>query len=129
MKSKFPAIAAFLGMLTIIIGAFGAHTLKEILDVESMQSFETGVRYMMYHVLAILLIDNSSLLNQRIKDKISLLFLVGIVFFSGSIFVIALDLIPASVIWFITPLGGLFFILGWLIAGISFLKSTDKKLK
>jgi uncharacterized membrane protein YgdD (TMEM256/DUF423 family) len=129
MKRKFSAVAAFLGMLTIIIGAFGAHTLKEILDVESMQSFETGVRYMMYHVLAILLIDNSALLNQRIKDKISLLFLAGIVFFSGSIFVIALDLIPASVIWFVTPLGGLFFMLGWLITGISFLKSTDKKLK
>ncbi len=125
MKRIYPAIAAFLGMLTIIIGAFGAHALKEKLDIESMQSFETGVRYMMYHVLAILFIDSNSLLGERVKSRISLLFLLGILFFSGSIFVIALNLIPSSAIWFVTPLGGLLFILGWLITGISFFKSVN----
>lgn len=116
-------------MLTIILGAFGAHALKEKLDAESMQSFETGVRYMMYHVLAVLLIQNSALLTEKVKNKISLLFFTGIIFFSGSIFVIALDLIPAGAIWFVTPLGGLFFILGWLMAGITFFKSGDKNRK
>ncbi|MEL4455582.1 DUF423 domain-containing protein [Lutimonas vermicola] len=129
MKSKIMAMAAFLGMLTIILGAFGAHALKEKLDAESMQSFETGVRYMMYHVLAVLLIQNSALLTEKVKNKISLLFFTGIIFFSGSIFVIALDLIPAGAIWFVTPLGGLFFILGWLMAGITFFKSGDKNRK
>ncbi len=122
----YPAIAAFLGLLTIIIGAFGAHALKEQLDIESLQSFETGVRYMMYHVLGILLINNSTLLSQQSKIRISQLFLAGILFFSGSIFVIALGIISAKTIWFITPLGGLLFILGWFIVAISFLKSNDK---
>ena len=126
MTRIYPAIAAFLGMLTIILGAFGAHTLKDQLEPESLQSFETGVRYMMFHVLAILLINFSPLLSQRSKTRISQLFLIGILLFSGSIFVIATGMIQAKAIWFITPLGGLFFVLGWLIAALTFLKSNDK---
>ena len=126
MLRKYSAVAAFLGFLTIIIGAFGAHALKEKLDPESFQSFETGVRYMMYHVLAILFINSSSLLGIKSKLRISQVFLAGILFFSGSIFAIALDVVSAKSIWFITPLGGLLFIAGWLIAMISFLKSNDK---
>jgi uncharacterized membrane protein YgdD (TMEM256/DUF423 family) len=126
MTRIYPSIAAFLGMLTIILGAFGAHALKDQLEPESLQSFETGVRYMMFHVLGILLINFSPLLSQRSKTRISQLFLIGIVLFSGSIFVIATGMIQAKTIWFITPLGGLFFVLGWLIAAISFLKSNDK---
>jgi uncharacterized membrane protein YgdD (TMEM256/DUF423 family) len=126
MTRIYPAIAAFLGMLTIILGAFGAHALKDQLEPESLQSFETGVRYMMFHVLAILLINFSPLLSQRSKTRISQLFLIGILLFSGSIFVIATGMIQAKTIWFITPLGGLFFVLGWLIAALTFLKSNDK---
>jgi uncharacterized membrane protein YgdD (TMEM256/DUF423 family) len=126
MTRIYPAIAAFLGMLTIILGAFGAHALKDQLEPESLQSFETGVRYMMFHVLGILLINFSPLLSQRSKIRISQLFLIGIVLFSGSIFVIATGMIQAKTIWFITPLGGLFFVLGWLIATLSFLNSNDK---
>ena len=126
MTRIYPSIAAFLGMLTIILGAFGAHALKDQLEPESLQSFETGVRYMMFHVLGILLINFSPLLSQRSKTRISQFFLIGIVLFSGSIFVIATGMIQAKKIWFITPLGGLLFVLGWLIAAISFLKSNDK---
>ena len=126
MTRIYPAIAAFLGMLTIILGAFGAHALKEQLDPESLQSYETGVRYMMYHVLGILLFYFNPLLSQKTKTRISQFFLAGILFFSGSIFVIATGVIQAKAIWFITPLGGLFFVLGWLIAALSFLKSNDK---
>lgn len=126
MTRIYPAIATFLGMLTIILGAFGAHALKDQLEPESLQSFETGVRYMMFHVLGILLINFSPLLSQSSKIRISQLFLIGIVLFSGSIFVIATGMIQAKIIWFITPLGGLFFVLGWLIATLSFLKSNDK---
>lgn len=125
MTRIYTSIAAFLGLLTIVIGAFGAHNLKESLDPQSLQSYETGVRYMMYHVLGILIIHNSALLSEKSKGKITLLFLAGILFFSGSIFVIAVDLIPAKRIWFITPIGGLLFILGWLTAGIAFLKSKN----
>ncbi len=126
MTRIYPAIAAFLGMLAIILGAFGAHALKEQLEPESLQNFETGVRYMMYHALGILLINFSPLPGQRSKTMISQLFLLGILFFSGSIFVIATGMAEAKSIWFITPLGGLFFVIGWLLAALSFLKSNDK---
>jgi len=126
MIKKISGLAALLAMLTVVIGAFGAHSLKEKLSPEVLQSFETGVRYMMYHVLAILLITNSGMLSDKSKLIISSLFIAGILFFSGSIFAISLDIVQAKQIWFITPLGGLFFILGWLISAYSFYTSTDR---
>jgi uncharacterized membrane protein YgdD (TMEM256/DUF423 family) len=120
-------IASLLGLITIIFGAFGAHALKDKLEPESMQSFETGVRYMMYHVLALLFINGSSLLTDRSKKQISFIFFAGILLFSGSIFVISLDIISAKKIWFLTPLGGLFLIFGWFIAAIGFFKSIEKQ--
>ena len=127
MNSKISGIAALLGLLTVIIGAFGAHSLKEKLDPAALQSFETGVRYMMYHVLAILMIGNSRMISDKSKLIISGFFFTGILFFSGSIFAIAIGLVQAKQIWYITPLGGLFFILGWLISALSYFKSTDNK--
>lgn len=126
MIRKISGLTALLGLLTVVIGAFGAHSLKEKLDPEALLSFETGVKYMMYHVLALLLLTNNSGLTKKSKIIISYLFLMGILFFSGSIFIIALDIISAKQIWFITPLGGLLFILGWLYAAVSFFKSIDK---
>jgi uncharacterized membrane protein YgdD (TMEM256/DUF423 family) len=120
-------IASILGLVTVILGAFGAHTLKDKLDPESMQSFETGVRYMMYHVLAVLFINGSSLLTDRSKKQISFILFAGILLFSGSIFVISLDIISAKKIWFLTPLGGLFLIFGWFITAIGFFKSIEKQ--
>lgn len=116
-------IAAILGLLTVIIGAFGAHMLKEKLEPESLQSFETGVRYMMYHALAVLLINSTPYLTEKSKNLISMLFFAGILLFSGSIFVISTGLISAKYLWFITPLGGFLFISGWLATAISFFRS------
>jgi len=126
MIKKIAGFTALLGLLTVVIGAFGAHSLKEKLSPEMLQSFETGVRYMMYHVLAVLLITNSGMLSEKMKLIISALFITGILFFSGSIFAISLGIVQARQIWFITPLGGLFFILGWLISAFSFFRSTDR---
>ena len=118
-------IASILALITIILGAFGAHALKDKLDPESMQSFETGVRYMMYHVLALLFINSSSLLTDKSKKLISYIFFAGILLFSGSIFVISLDIISAKKIWFLTPLGGFLLIFAWLITAIKFFKTTE----
>lgn len=126
MNTKISGVAAILGLTTVIIGAFGAHSLKEKLDPEALQSFETGVRYMMYHVLALLLIANANGLSEKTKLIVSGFFFLGILFFSGSIFIITTGVVEARQIWFITPLGGLFFILGWLITGLSFFRSTSK---
>lgn len=113
---------ALLGLLAIVLGAFGAHALKEKLDPEALKSFETGVRYMMYHVIVLLFTNTYSGFSDKTKKMIGYLFLTGILFFSGSIFAITILGISAKTIWFITPLGGLLFILGWLKMAISFLK-------
>ena len=119
--NKYLAFVAGLGALTIVLGAFGAHALKETLSTEALKSFETAVRYQMYHVLVLLFVNTYAEFSPRSKKLLNLLFLTGIVFFSGSIYAITFGL-PAKSIWFITPLGGLFFILGWIYMAISFIK-------
>ena len=128
MISKISGIAALLGLFAIALGAFGAHSLKDKLNPQELLNFETGVRYMMYHVLGILLVNNSSFLKDRTKRSVSILFLIGILFFSGSLFAISTSFIAAKQIWFITPLGGLLFILGWFITAVGFFKRNTENI-
>lgn len=120
--NKFLSITAFLGAITIILGAFGAHSLKDHLPPEALDSFETAVRYQMYHIIVLLFVNTYSKFSSKVKTIISYLFFGGILFFSGSIYAITFG-VSAKSIWFITPLGGVLFILGWLRMGVSFLKS------
>jgi len=120
-------IICFLGMLAIIFGAFGAHALKDSLTAESLLSFETGVRYQMYHVIVLLFVNMYTGFSQKQINTISLLFFLGIFFFSGSIYAIQLTELTAKSIWFITPIGGLFLILGWVFMLIGFLNKMRKK--
>jgi len=111
------ATAAILGALTIAIGAFGAHGLKQLIDAKAITTFETGVRYQMYHVFALLIIGFASVLKASTQKWVSRFFIIGILFFSGSIYLLSLnDLFSfnAKTIGFLTPIGGLFFIIGWL---------------
>lgn len=117
-------ITAFLGALAIALGAFGAHTLKEVLTLEQLNSFETGVRYQLYHVIVLLFVQSYSAFSNKTKTLISMLFYAGILCFSGSIYAITFG-IPASSIWFVTPLGGLLFIFGWLFLAVMFLKKRN----
>jgi len=112
--NKNLSITAFLGFIAVALGAFGAHALKEKLGVEVMKTFETGVRYQMYHVMVLLFVNSYANFSSKIKNRISLLFFIGIFFFSGSLYAITAGGISATKIWFITPLGGLFLIIGWL---------------
>jgi len=111
--NKNLALISFIGMLTIVLGAFGAHALKEILNTEQLKSFETAVRYQMYHVIVLLFVSLYPDFSRRTKLIISYFFYAGILFFSGSIYAITIGGVSAKSIWFVTPLGGLFFILGW----------------
>lgn len=115
------AIAALIGAITIVLGAFGAHALQDTLTADGLKSFETAVRYQMYHVIVLLFVNSYADFTLKTKNTVSYLFIAGILFFSGSIYAITLGINPKS-IWFITPLGGLFFILGWLKMGISYFK-------
>lgn len=117
-------ITAVLGIAAIILGAFGAHALKDKLGIDALQSFETGVRYQMFHVIVLLFVNMYSGFTTKTKNQISLLFFIAIFFFSGSIYAITAGGIDPKSIWFITPLGGLLFIVGWLVMLISFIKKS-----
>src|SRR6056300_965706 len=115
-----------LGALTIILGAFGAHALQDYLTIEQLSSFETGIRYQMYHVIVMLVILLTTVFNRQQQHIIVRLFLLGILFFSGSIYAISFG-VDSQNIWFITPFGGVFFILGWFVmAYMSYRKLEGK---
>ena len=120
-------VTCFLGMLVIVLGAFGAHALKEILTIEQIKSFETAVRYQMYHVIVLLFINIYDGFSIKQKNTISYLFFIGILLFSGSIYLIQLTSVTAKPIWFVTPLGGLFFIMGWISMFVIFVKKYRQK--
>jgi len=116
MDKKFLTIAAWLGALSVALGAFGAHTLKEYLSSQSLTTFETGVRYQFYHVFALALAGVLYKFYPNKKIKLAgNLFILGILFFSGSLYCLAI-LGADNFKWIgvITPIGGVFFIAGWI---------------
>jgi len=116
MEKKILILGLILGMLSIIFGAFGAHALKKVLSEESLVSFETGVRYQMYHALFLLLIANTAFLSVKEKSILFYLVLVGVLFFSGSIYLLstsAVTGIKSKILGPITPIGGLVLIVSW----------------
>lgn len=128
MNKKIVIIAALLGIIAIILGAFGAHALKEKLDVQQLVTFETGVRYQMYHALFLLFVGVVPGLTDKIKNRIFYLIVFGVLFFSGSIYLLATQTLSGvnfKPIGFITPIGGLLLILGWafLVGGLLSKKS------
>lgn len=103
-------------MLSVVFGAFGAHTLKSMISADALATFEVGVRYQMYHALGLLIIGLTHYVTRAVKKPVFILFSIGIFLFSGSIYLLSLNvLLPfdAKVIGFVTPLGGACFIIGW----------------
>lgn len=115
-------ITCFFGLSAVILGAFGAHALKEILTSDQLLSFETALRYQMYHALVLLFVNTCEAFSRQQKNLISYLFFAGILLFSGSIYFIQLTPFTAKSIWFVTPLGGVFFIVGWISMIMIFVK-------
>lgn len=120
-------ITSFLGLLAVILGAFAAHALKEILTLTQLQSFETAVRYQMFHAIVLLFVNIYNGFSVKQKNVISYLFFLGILFFSGSIYLIQLTPVTAKMIWFVTPLGGLWFIIGWISMITIFIKKSKNQ--
>jgi uncharacterized membrane protein YgdD (TMEM256/DUF423 family) len=114
-------ITALIGALTIALGAFGAHSLKESLNPEQLGNFETAVRYQMYHVIVLLFVQTIAPLTLKSKKLISGLFYAGLICFSGSIYAITFG-VPAELIWFVTPFGGTLLIAGWVFMAFKILK-------
>ncbi len=119
MHKNFLQWAAVLGALAVAFGAFGAHSLKQYVPVETISTFETGVRYQFYHVFALLMV---SVLYERFSVKwmryAGYCFLMGILLFSGSLYLLtflkATDTVGMNGVGIITPFGGVFFIAGWI---------------
>jgi len=108
-------IGSVLMSFAIIIGAFGAHILKDKITAEYLTVFETGVKYHIYHALGIIIVSLCGLQFHSASLHVScILFFVGIILFSGSLYTLTITQIK----WFgvITPIGGVSFILGWLLA-------------
>ena len=125
MDKKIISTGAILGMIAIILGAFGAHALKKVLSMEELSTFETGVRYQMYHAFFLLFIGMINDLSQKAKKTIYNLVLFGVLLFSGSIYLLATNSLTSfdfKVIGFITPIGGLLLILAWVVLLLHFIK-------
>lgn len=128
MNKRILILATVLGLTSVIIGAFGAHGLKEVLDAEQLQTFEVGVRYQMYHALFLLFIGLIDKISEKTKSTIFYLVFVGVIFFSGSIYGLATNDLTGfdfSKIALITPIGGTLLIAAWAILLINFLKYKE----
>lgn len=124
LSKNIVVTAAILAGVTIAIGAFGAHGLKQLVSADALATFETGVRYQMYHVLALLVVGFATLVPVKTKKWVFRFFLFGMLLFSGSIYLLALkEQLPFSVSFLgpVTPVGGLLFILGWIRLGYGLL--------
>lgn len=126
MKTITLVFGAAYGMLSVILGAFGAHALKKILSVERLESFETGVRYQMYAAFFLLIAGYILKFDTSSQKWISILMIVGTMLFSFSIYLLSLqDYLGANLKFLgpITPLGGLFMIVSWGMLILYFAKS------
>ena len=127
MHKKYLSLGAILAAIAVALGAFGAHGLKKIVPSETVQTFQTGVQYQMYHALALVL---TGLLYEKCSPKFArmsgLLFLLGIILFSGSLYVVtagrATETAGLDKAGIITPVGGLAFIAGWLFLFLAAIK-------
>ena len=119
MHSQFIAIGALFGLLAVALGAFGAHALRSRLAAEQLAVFQTGVQYQMYHALALIGVGVWLKMQpgRGLLTSAGWLFVVGIVLFSGSLYILTLS--GQRKFGAITPLGGLAMMVGWLLVLVS----------
>lgn len=125
MDKKIIATAALIGAFGIILGAFGAHGLKNLVSAENVATFETGVKYQIYHALFLLFAGTSNLISPKAKKLIFMLVISGLFLFSGSIYLLSLNTLftfDFRKIGFITPIGGLLLIISWIVLFLSIIK-------
>lgn len=126
MNKKILVTGAIVGIIGIVLGAFAAHGLEKLVDAEAIKSFETGVRYQIYHALLLLILGGTSFITEKRKKVMFYLIVIGLIFFSGSIYGLAtndLSSFDFKSIAMITPVGGLLLILAWVVMLIDLLKS------
>ena len=126
MNKRIIIFASVFGILAVILGAFGAHGLKELISADELATWHTAVQYQFYHTLALLFLSTFSRFRSRAINAASWFFTFGILLFSGSLYLLSakdvLNITNVSLLGPLTPIGGLFFILGW----VSLLVATIK---
>lgn len=130
MNKQIISAAAFFGMTAVILGAFGAHWLKTYLDLNALATFETGVRYQIYHAFLLFIIAFLPDLKARVQRALLLLISAGIVLFSGSIYLLATNAMSGfdfRVIGFLTPIGGFLLISAWFWIFVNFIGKKSIK--
>lgn len=119
MNKRIILTAAFFGVLAVILGAFGAHGLKSIVNTDALGIWAKGVEYQFYHVFALLFLSTFARFRNKLIDWSYYCFTAGILLFSGSLYLLAtrevLNLSFVHILGPITPIGGLFFIAGWVL--------------
>ena len=116
MNETISITGLFFGLFAVLLGAFGAHGLKRVVGVEAISTFETGIKYQMYHALFLMLLSMLPNVAVETKNIVFYLVVVGIVLFSGSIYFLATNTLTAfdfKKIGFITPIGGTLLISAW----------------
>ena len=125
MEKKIFVSAAMLGLIAVILGAFASHGLRANLSVTALESFQTGVRYQMYHAFFLFVIGLMPQLQYQQKKRLFWLTLLGVLLFSGSIYLLATNVLTPIDFGFlgpITPTGGLLLISAWGLLGVYFFK-------
>ena len=119
-------IGILFGTLAVLLGAFAAHGLEKLIDADALQTFETGVKYQMYHSLFLLLLGSVRQIAEEKKKVICYLIVTGVVLFSFSIYLLATNGLTAldfRAIGFVIPIGGSLLIAGWVLTGTTAWKS------
>lgn len=129
MQKSLVLFGAVFGLTAVVFGALGAHALENHLDESALKSFETGVRYQLYHALLLLWVGSTSLIRPKFQKIIGLLLIIGVLFFSFSIYLLSTSAwlgLQVSFLGPVTPIGGLLLILAWLLIFINFTKMKTK---
>ena len=128
MNRTIALTGTILLLISIVLGAFGAHALKELVKEEQLISFETGIRYQMIHGLALLVLGLNASRHSFPLKTIFRLLLIGVLLFSVSIYFLSLqDVLEVKLKFLgpITPLGGLLMIVGWSVYGVQLIRSNS----
>ncbi|WP_150451422.1 DUF423 domain-containing protein [Arenibacter lacus] len=131
MNKTILGAGVIFGATAVLLGAFGAHGLGNIVGPKAVESFETGVQYQMYHAFFLMILSGLKPISEKQKKTISYFIILGIICFSFSIYLLALNELSGfdfTRIALVTPFGGLLILVGWVLLGVGILKKTQQSI-